>query len=663
MSVSTRIRFLFLSLVLAFSTQALFAASPSARTGARLAWDPAAKQMVLFGGVAEFDRGTGRRYELAETWYWNGFRWVQRHQSVAPSARYSHVMVTDTIRKRILLFGGTREAADLNDMWEFSNGSWKQLTPPAVPPKRALAGAAFDPIRDRLVLFGGAQIGTANVLSNLKDTWEFDGTTWIQRSTDGPAIERPMLAYDAARNEMILVGALADATVKMYRYNATAGSWAEVTPATKPPCVTDSAMTYDSVEQVIVLTGGVCTTSPLVDEVWKWNGTDWAKMTTTTNVDRMSGAAQDFDPERGVLVRFGGTAAFASPRAFTNTLRTDWIAMFDASSPAPRSLFAVASDPARNITWMFGGINEFDYYTDFWQYQNGQWRFIVAENGPASCSSPNAAFDSDRNKLVVVCGDSSTFEWDGTAWKKFADLKLKPDARRFSMMVYDQTLKKSVLFGGYNDINYLDKTWLWDGTQWTEQKNKRPTARSLSAMWFDPNTKKTIVYGGIGRPTPDDAIERYSDMWTLDSTGWTKLTVTNNPGMRYGAQVAVDTQSTPNRVLLFGGLLYERQPEPSTVRTQSYQNDLWEWNGSAWRKLTSAAVPPARQNGALFYDASRREIVLFGGYGGYFFGDTWILGADGSWTVREESRGRRRPISRSNGITGPSSETPVTNAH
>jgi hypothetical protein len=662
MSVSTRNRLLFFMAVLAFSTQALFAAFPSPRTAARLAWDPVSKQMVLFGGISAFDRGTGRSYELGETWVWNGQRWVQRFPSVAPSARYSHLMVTDTTRSRIILFGGARETSDLNDTWEYSNGTWKQLATPASPSSRTLPTGAYDPVRDRIVMFGGSRLDGAGAVTLLKDTWEFDGTTWVQRGTDGPELANPIVAYDAARNQTILVGTAAN-VVKMYRYDPAAGTWVELTPATKPPCAIDAAMSYDSFNQTVVLTGGVCSNSALTDEVWRWNGTDWAKSTTTISPDRMAAPAQAFDPERNVLVRFGGTLAFSTPRAQTYTLREEWKMMLDASSPAPRSLMALASDPSTGTVYLFGGFNDGDTYSDFWQYRNGQWSFIVATGGPGSCGNPNAAFDTDRNRLVVLCSDASVFEWDGTAWKSFSDLKTKPEYRRFSMMTYDQTLKRTVMFGGYNDVNYQNRTWLWDGTQWTEQKNNRPPARGSAAMWFDPILKKTVIYGGVGRPTPDDGVERYNDMWALDSNGWTKLTPSSTPGMRYGAQVAVDTRTTPNRVLLFGGLLYEEAENgEATTRTQTFQNDLWEWNGTAWKKLTTSGAPPARQNGAMVFDATRGEMVLFGGYGGYYFSDTWILGANESWSVRQEFLGRRRTATTRTGTTGPSVETPAVAA-
>src|SRR5439155_14691936 len=121
----------------------------------------------------------------------------------------------------------------------------------------------------------------------------------------------------------------------------------------------------------------------------------------------------------------------------------------------------------------------------------------------------------------------------------------------FASLVYDQTLKKTVLFGGY-DTNYLDQTWTWDGTVWTRVKKNPPPSRALAAMWYDPTLKKTVLYGGIGRLTSTDRLTRFADMWTFDGTGWTQLTPASTPGPRYGAQVTIDPHT--NKVLLFGGM-------------------------------------------------------------------------------------------------------------
>jgi hypothetical protein len=207
-------------------------------------------------------------------------------------------------------------------------------------------------------------------------------------------------------------------------------------------------------------------------------------------------------------------------------------------------------------------------------------------------------------------------------------------------MVYDERLKKIVLFGGWDETKYLDQTWLWDGATWSEVKNNRPTSRSNTSMWFDPVLQRTVIYGGIGQLSRDDRIIRYADMWSFDGTGWTDMKITATPGERYGAQVAVDPRN--GHTYLFGGLAAKVE---GTVQTQEYKNDTWEWNGSSWQQLSPETSPPVRENGGFEFDPGRSELVLFGGYAGFFRSDIWVF--DGTnWSVRSQVPPPRRRAGR-----------------
>ena len=55
-----------------------------------------------------------------------------------------------------------------------------------------------------------------------------------------------------------------------------------------------------------------------------------------------------------------------------------------------------------------------------------------------------------------------------------------PSPRAVSAMAYDPVSKKVVMFGGFNDTTYLNDTWTWDGTTWTQAKH----AGSAFAAYF-----------------------------------------------------------------------------------------------------------------------------------------------------------------------------------
>jgi hypothetical protein len=622
------------------AAQTVLAGGPSARTGARAVFNEATQSGLLFGGLTSTDSATLRPYVLDETWAWDGTRWIRRYPANVPPARFSHSMVYDAAREQVLLFGGRNTDTELADTWIYKNNNWTAVESASSPSKRVLAGLAFDDNSDRVVLFGGQRVNDeGNGTTFFYDMWEFDGTQWTRLLENGPQMRTPLLVFDDARDELLLLGHDDKLATHMYVWNRQTSTWDERTPQTLPPCVNESAAAFIPSEGKVFLLGGVCVpedttkSSPSTEEIFKWDGTNWAKVEGTQTISRGVNVAFLHDSFRDVSIMFGGTTAYTTiPRNATYAFSFgNWSFPTDKSSPGPRSLYAMAADTANNIIYMVGGIGDTGTYTDFWKFENGLWKEIVAEDGP-TCVSPTAAFDKDRGKLVVVCSDSGVFEWDGSKWTEFTNLKPTPPGRRFSSLVYDENIRKTVLFGGYDVSNiYQNKTWTWDGSKFTEVKKKRAPARSLTAMWYDPILKRTVIYGGIGRRNPDSRITRYDDMWSFDGSGWTEIKPTTKPGTRYGAQVGVDRFS--GRTILFGGLRLET--DDKGLQKQVYANDTWEWDGQNWSQVNTEGAPTPRENAGLEFFAPTGELVLFGGWGGYYLADTWVYD-EGKWRVLAE---------------------------
>ncbi|MDP9360395.1 MAG: hypothetical protein M3P29_02970 [Acidobacteriota bacterium] len=633
----------FLLACLIFTTGA-FAATPSARFETRMVWDTAIHRAVLFGGSTAIDAGTKLAYELGDTWEWTGTRWLQLFPVHNPSARAGESMAFDSLRNRVVIFGGRLTKTNLNDTWTFDGTDWTRIQTANAPSIRELAGAAYDSARDRIVLFGGtlqtySADGRTLTETPLHDTWELDGTNWRQILADGPAVIKPILEYDQVRKQTIMLGADTKGATLMYAYDAAGAKWNQLTPATLPACAIEGAMAWQSSNNTILYTGGVCANSAPTEDTYEWDGTAWNKIDLKTFAGRYFGLALTYDPDHQNAVMFGGAPASGTLLAGTFTYANQiWAAAGDLDYPVPRSLFVFAADPVRNIIYLFGGLNGSTVFYDFWTYQNGQFRPQTASNQPTDCSSPVAAFDTDRQKLVMVCSGSATWEYDGTTWTKYESSKTAPPSHSFSSLVYDQSLKKTVFFGGYDGVStYLDQTWTFDGSAWVQVKKNPAPSRSNTAMWYDPILKKTVIYGGLGRVNAKDRLTRLSDMWSFDGTGWTEIKPATTPGMRYGAQVAVDPKT--NHAFVFGGIRLDLDANNNQV--QVYANDMWEWDGTNWTKVTTAVTPPARENGGFAVDPIRNELVMFGGYSGFYLSDLWSF-SNGKWTQLLEVLNRRR---------------------
>jgi Galactose oxidase, central domain len=173
-------------------------AGPPAANAPALAYDSTRKVLVLFGGY----RATPNK-NIDETWEWSaGGGFVQRSLPRSPSPRLGHVMVYDSARSRIVLFGGSA-GRPLDDTWEYDGTTWTERSPSVVPPPRVAACAAYDSARKVSVVFGGRSNDQSTSLS---DTWEWDGTTWRQGPSGPPPRRSCAMTFDKARNVILMYG-------------------------------------------------------------------------------------------------------------------------------------------------------------------------------------------------------------------------------------------------------------------------------------------------------------------------------------------------------------------------------------------------------------------------------------------------------------------------
>jgi hypothetical protein len=616
-------------------------AFPSARRNPGMAWSGEAGGVILFGGLSSADVAD-LRYEYGDTWKWSGLRWVRLYPDNEPEARTAMAMVYDSNRERIVMFGGSRGQTLLGDTWVFRGGNWSRLEPPNAPPGRRFSGAAFDPLRDRVVLFGGG-LGTD---ARFFDTWEFDGTTWHLMQSEGPEVESPSLVYDRARSEILMLGMLSDEPA-MYRYDAP--GWTRIEVETLPSCVGQGSMTFLDHDQRVVFYDGLCVPRVHSNKTWLWDGTEWTEKSVLWTAGNVFGFGLAYDGDRKQAVLYGGVDGFIGFREqhATYKLTSDrWLRMETMLDPGPRTQFVFQADEKRGTTWFFGGQNSVEFFEDFWRLDDLKWAKVEPDERPILCGLPVGSFDLQRDRLVVLCANSSTWEFDGVTWEA-KDPVNRPPQRSWSMMVYDRNLRKVVLYGGYDPSGqYLDQTWTWDGTNWVRldiRSRERPRARALAQMFWDPESSRIILHGGVGFPSFRDPFQRYGDQWYFDGTKWVEMSPSTKLPHRYGAQIATDPRT--GRILVFGGKNAQ----------EKYINELWTWDGNAWSEVSTGDAPAPRMNGRMVLDPSTGKVVLYGGFAGLYYSELWTF--DGSWTrIEEEPPVRRRPTRPGSGSSLGSSE-------
>jgi hypothetical protein len=141
-------------------------ASPPAREGAAMAYDAATRTIVLTGGT----NGSQGSHVLSDTWTWDGSTWTKQAPTAHPSARTGARMAYDAATGTIVLFGGVSSHGYFSGTWTWDGSTWTKQAPTVHPAARAFETMAYDAATGNTVLFGGA----GRVL--FADTWTWGGS-------------------------------------------------------------------------------------------------------------------------------------------------------------------------------------------------------------------------------------------------------------------------------------------------------------------------------------------------------------------------------------------------------------------------------------------------------------------------------------------------------
>ncbi len=293
---------------------------------------------------------------------------------------------------------------------------------------------------------------------------------------------------------------------------------------------------------------------------------------------------------------------------------------------------------------------------------------------PGGLESPASAFDA-RDGVTVLFGgynggfptpySDKTWEYDfvANAWTEITTSP-KPPARQSAGMAYDSVEQVVVLFGGFNDTEFLTDTWEYDviTNTWTEifppssppplvdtplayhesaarhitigqgftsgvletwaydaatdtwalRTSGSPSVRSGYALAYHPARDRTVLFGGSFFTTLYDQTFEYS----FSGNSWTQIAATG-PAARAGHSMTY--RPAISSLLMFGG-----------VTNAGVSQETWQYTSSAsWSVVSTPTQPPARRYATMSFDTPNDVTVLYGGLDASSsrLGDTWSLGA------------------------------------
>ena len=340
---------------------------------------------------------------------------------------------------------------------------------------------------ERVTVVAPAQVG-----SNLFRWWVFNGVP-----------QTPSL-----RTITFVIGA---DTTAIADYGAVAGAgtdWRDITTLspTRPPAVIYPSMAYDIARDRMVLFAA----SLSLAETWELAGTTWTRANPTVSPPGRAGYALAHDPGNARTVLFGGLPNANDTWSYNGST---WTRILTANAPAGRGLAAMAFDPTTRRALLFGGDNFITTFTDTWQFDGTNWTLLnPATVPPAGLAA--MTFDTRRNRFVLnvdALTALQTFEWDGANWV-LRPATPQPSARPLSPLAYDALRGRAVLFSG----NSIQDTWEWDGTTWRNRLTPTlPPARSGHALAYDSRRHRCVLFGGAAASLMDDTWEYSFDCETI----------------------------------------------------------------------------------------------------------------------------------------------------
>ena len=274
----------------------IYQAEPPPRAFHAMAYDPASRHVVLFGGMSGQPCGPGTT--LGDMWRWNGFEWVEV-PGVGPSPRQGAVFARDSVRGGLILYGGVDLCAEggpvsYDETWHWDGAAWTRLDPQTTPGLRTDFAMTHDEVSQQTYLFGPSAAGTS-------ETFRWDGENWHLMA----AHQQPPVPSGAQLIEHPIDDSIVLLTGDMNLWRLGADAWQELGPADGLNDRNGAVWVKDRTRAEVLLMGGV-TGQMILDEAWYWNGLTWTEAAIQAGRAARYGHGLAYDESQRNIVLFGG---------------------------------------------------------------------------------------------------------------------------------------------------------------------------------------------------------------------------------------------------------------------------------------------------------------------------------------------------------------------
>lgn len=326
-----------------------------------------------------------------------GLLFIAVIQSASPTARYGSAMVYEPVLQKVIFFGGGYADADgyevSNDMWLFDPTSnlWTEINPTVKPSARSGHSMVYDSINHKTILFGG----WADNLGLMNDIWIYDSQTnqWTEVFPVNEPSNRQSCAmyYDPNAQRVMLFGGYRDVgghLDDMWEYNYSDNTWTELSSLSNPSGRYGSKMVYDPINQRTILFGGRATS--ILDDTWiyYYGNNSWTELNPTGRPDTRYWHGMVYDSNNHKVIVFGGRHAGAPGEALEDTWIFDpstneWTEVLPLNYPSNRMDFSMVYDFNSHRAILFGGFRfPGNTHGDTWAYAYGSnsWSIMKGDD-------------------------------------------------------------------------------------------------------------------------------------------------------------------------------------------------------------------------------------------------------------------------------------------
>lgn len=231
--------------------------------------------------------------------------------------------------------------------------------------------------------------------------------------------------------------------------------------------------TYHEEIKTIILHGGRGNENITYSDTWEWDGEKWQKLQDSSQfvADHHSIV---YLPKENKILGFGGWTG-KEVSGTTWMWNEIWEEKY-IEGPPPRAAFSMTYDKHKHQVIVFGGLWINGQYADRWKWEKSKWQQIGGHYDNSSLDHHSMIYDENLKKSIIFGGKNYRYDLQDNTLEvgnKIMNLDIEgPLARHSFGFTYDSNHQIGVLFGGkkYEGDNQvpLGDFWQWKDGKWFE---------------------------------------------------------------------------------------------------------------------------------------------------------------------------------------------------